>query len=226
MFSWPRGRRGSPRDLLGHGAHLFVDQTVGGEDDGAAQLVRIAGKSLTLPPASFDQEDTCGDVPFRKAEFPEAIEAAARHGGEVQGSGAVAAHAVRVLREVAVVLKMGLSLRLRTGKPVQSRLVESVAFLETWIFLAVEGCAFAAGGGKELIVKGIEDRRASSVSRWRARSKRRSTDSRAQKFVVPSSGSTCQRNSEAEALSCPVPSSAAMACSGKYLVRARDDEFL
>jgi len=46
---------------------------------------------------------------------------------------------------------------LRTGKPVQSRLVESVATLETWIFFAVEGGAFAARGGEKFIVKRIED---------------------------------------------------------------------
>src|SRR6266853_5139050 len=101
-----RDGRSAARDLQRHGAHLFVDQPVGGKNDRAAKLVRIPGKIADFAAGFFDQQNTRSGVPFRKAEFPEAVEAAGCHRGEIERGRTIAAHSVRVLREVAVVLKI------------------------------------------------------------------------------------------------------------------------
>jgi hypothetical protein len=53
-FSGSQGRRGPAGDLQRHGPHLFVDQPVGGENDGAAKLVRISGEIAHFPAGFFN----------------------------------------------------------------------------------------------------------------------------------------------------------------------------
>src|SRR5438445_7751349 len=101
-----RSGQGPAGDLQRHGSHLFVDQSVGGENDGATKLVRIPGEIAHSPSSFFNQQDARGGVPLLQAEFPEAVEAAGRNASQVQRGGAVAAHPVRALGKVAVVLKI------------------------------------------------------------------------------------------------------------------------
>src|ERR1700682_6412071 len=148
---------GQAGDLQRHGSHLFVDQPVGGENDGAAKLVRIPGEIAHFAASFFDQQDARGRVPFLQAKFPEAVEAAGSNGGEVQRGGAVSAHAVRVLREVAVELKIRAGLAVAHRKAGAEQACRERGVLGNSHFLAVERGAFAARGGEQFIVKRIED---------------------------------------------------------------------
>src|SRR5580704_13607005 len=111
-----RSGGGAAGDFQGHGAHLFMDEAVGSEDDGAAELVRMACKIADSAAGFFDKENAGGGVPFLQAKFPEAIEAACGDAREIERGGAVPAHAVGMLREVAVVLKIGAGLAVADGK--------------------------------------------------------------------------------------------------------------
>ena len=51
-------------DLAGDGAHLFVDEAVGGENDGAAELIGIAGKIADFAPGFFDEKNPGGGIPL------------------------------------------------------------------------------------------------------------------------------------------------------------------
>ena len=61
MANW--GWRASG-NFEGDGAHLFVDEAVGGENDGAAELIRIAGKIADSATGFFDEKDASGGVPL------------------------------------------------------------------------------------------------------------------------------------------------------------------
>ena len=94
-----------------------------------------------------------------KAEFPEPIEAPCGNAGKIQRRGAVPANSVRALSELAVILKIraGLAVaRWKTGAEQTRRERGVLGYVD---FLAVEGGAFAVGGGKEFVVERIEDRR-------------------------------------------------------------------
>src|SRR6266849_3047822 len=157
-YSWFRGRRGAEGNFRRHGAHFFVDQAVSGENDGATKLVWISGKIANPTAGFFDQQDACGHVPFCKAEFPEAIEAAGGNTGEIQRSGAIAAHTVRVLSEVTVVLKIGARFAVAHGKAGTKQACGKRGDFGDVDFLAVKGGAFATRGGEKFVVKRIENR--------------------------------------------------------------------
>jgi len=135
-----------------------VDEAVGGEDDGAAELVWISGEIADFSARFFDEQDSGGGVPLLEAEFPEAVEAASSDAGEVQRSGAIAAHAVRVLGEVAVVLKVRAGLAVAYRKAGAEQAGRERGVLGDVDFSAVKDGAMAARGGEKLVVKRIEDR--------------------------------------------------------------------
>src|SRR5713226_8208623 len=153
-----RACRAAARDLQRHGAHLFVDQPVGGENHGAAKLVRISGEIAHFATGFFDEEYACGGVPFREPKFPEALEAAGGNAGEVQRGGAVAANAVRMLSEVAVVLKIWAELSVAYRKAGAQQTGRDRGIFGDADFLVIKGGAFTARGGKKFVVKGIEHR--------------------------------------------------------------------
>ena len=131
-------------DFQRHCAYLFVDQPISGEDDGASELVRIAREIRNFATGFFNQQNACGSIPFRKAEFPESVEAAARHGGKIQGGRAITAHSVRALGEIAVVLQIRARFTVAHGKAGAEEAGRKRADLGDVNFLAVERGAFAA----------------------------------------------------------------------------------
>jgi hypothetical protein len=135
-----------------------VNEAVGGEDDGAAEWVRISGKIADFSAGFFDEQDSGGSVPLLETEFPEAVEAAGGDASEVQGGGAIAAHSVRVLREVAVVLKIRAGLAVAHGKAGAEQAGRERGAFGDVDFFAVEGSAVAARGSEKFVVKRIEDR--------------------------------------------------------------------
>src|SRR5260370_41460905 len=99
--SWPRLLRRVPGDFEGDGAHLFVDKTIGRENDGITKLVRLSGEIGHFAAGFFDQQNARSSVPFREAEFQEAIEAASRDTSENNLSGPTAARTLRWLGDNA-----------------------------------------------------------------------------------------------------------------------------
>src|SRR5260370_2494639 len=156
--SWPRLLRRAPGDFEGDGAHLFVDKTVGRENDGITKLVRLSGEIGHFAAGFFDQQNARGSVPFREAEFPEASEAASRGRGEIERGGPITAHTVRALGKVAVVAKIGAGLAIAHRKPGAQQTGRERGIWGNVDFLAVERGAFAARGGEKFVVKRIEDR--------------------------------------------------------------------
>src|SRR5229473_7719220 len=157
-FSWRCRPLRAAGDFQCHGAHLFVDEAVGGENDGAAQLVWISGKIAHSAAGFFDQQDAGGGVPLLETKFPEGVEAAGGNTGEVQRGGAIAAHAVRALGEVAVVSKIRAVLAVAHGKAGAEQACRERGVFGDVDFLAVEHGALAARGGEKFVVKRIEDR--------------------------------------------------------------------
>src|SRR6266481_4833707 len=89
-------------------ALFFVYGSVGGQNRRPAEPVRLAGKIADLPACFLHEQDTRGGVPFLQTELPEAIKAPGSHARKVEGSGAVAADAVRAQREVPIVVNVGI----------------------------------------------------------------------------------------------------------------------
>src|SRR5713101_9898777 len=157
-FSWRCRPLRAAGDFQCHGAHLFVDEAVGGENDGAAELVWISGKIAHFSAGFFDQQDARGGVPLLETKFPETVEAAGGDAGKVQRGGAIAAHSVRVLGEIAVVLKIWAGLAVAHGKAGAEQAGRERGVLGNVDFFAVEHGALAARGGEKFVVKRIEDR--------------------------------------------------------------------
>ena len=152
-----RKSRKAAGDFERDGAHLFVDEAVGGEDDGAVELIGFPGEIADFAAGFFDEEDAGGDIPFVEAKFPEGIEAACGDAGEIERGGAIAAHSVRALGEVTIVLKIGAGFTIANGKAgAEETRRESGVFGDVHFF-AVERGAIAASGGEELVGDGIED---------------------------------------------------------------------
>src|SRR5260370_26319534 len=145
------------RDFEGDGAHLIVDEAVRCEDDKAAEMVRISREIGDFPASFLDEQDSGRGVPLLEAEFPEAVEAARGDRGEIERGGAIAAHAVGALREVAVVLKIRARFAVahrETGA--EQTGVKGCDFGDV-DFFAAERRAFTARGGEKLVVERIED---------------------------------------------------------------------
>src|SRR6267154_2703109 len=168
--------RTAARDLERHGAHLFVDQPVGGKNDRAAKLIRIPGKIAHFAAGFFDQQNAGSSIPFRKAEFPETVKAAGCHRGEIERGGTIAADSVRVLREVAIILKIRAELSVAYRKTSTEQARRKRRIFGNADFLAVEGGAFAACGSKKFVVKRIAD--CGSEKRISLRESDRNTEAR------------------------------------------------
>ena len=146
-------------DFKSNGAHLFVDEAVGGEDDGAAELIGISGEIGDFATGFFDEEDSGGGVPGLEAEFPETVEAAGGDAGEIERGGAIATDAVRALGEVAIVLEIGAGFAVAHGEAGAEKAGGDGGVFGDVHFLAVEGGVIATGSGEELVVEGIENDR-------------------------------------------------------------------
>jgi hypothetical protein len=132
-----------------------VNEGVGGEDDGAAKLVGLAGEVSDFAAGFLDKEHPGGGVPLFEAEFPEAVEAACGHKGQVERGGAIAAHAVRTHGEIAVILEIGSAFAIVYGKTGAEQAGAEGGVLRDMDFFAVERGAFAAGGSEEFFGNGI-----------------------------------------------------------------------
>src|SRR5581483_11042872 len=110
-----------------------VDDAVGGQGLAGAAVVEGAAVHVGDGAAGFgDEEGAGGDVPGIEVEFPEAVEAPGGGVGQVEGSGAGAAHAVRAHGDLVVEVDVGILVAFVGGKPVASRLSESFFVAETW----------------------------------------------------------------------------------------------
>src|SRR5207302_9496880 len=138
------------------GPRYFVDQLVGGENDRAAKLIRVSGEICDSATGFFDQQNARGGIPFRKSEFPEAVETTRRDRGKVERGGAIAAYAVRALREIAVVLKIGAGFAVSHGKTSAEEAGRKRGDLGDTNLFAVKRGAFAPGGCEKFVVKRIE----------------------------------------------------------------------
>ena len=147
------------RDFESDGAHLFVDEAVGGEDDGTAELIGISGEIGDFTSGFFDEEDSGGGVPGLEAKFPETVEATGGDAGEIDSGGAIAADAVRALGEVAVVLEIWAGFAVAHGEAGTEKAGGNGGVFGDVHFLAVESGAFATGGAEEFVIEGIENYR-------------------------------------------------------------------
>src|SRR6266705_2989289 len=152
-------RSGAAGDFQRGRAHLFMDEAVGGEDDGAAEVIGLSFEVADSAAGLFDEQHTSGRVPLVQAEFPEAVKTPRGDAGEIERGGAIAADAVRALRELAVILKIRDGLAVAHGKTGTEKAGRERGNFGDVNFLAVEGGAFAARGGEEFLVKGVEDDR-------------------------------------------------------------------
>ena len=132
-----------------------MDQTIGGEDDVAAELIGCAVKIGNSAASFFDEQNACRGVPAIEAEFPEAIEAAGGNGGKIERGGTVAANAVRAQREIVVVMDVWASLALVNGKAGAKQTGGERWHFGYSDFFAVEGGAFTASCGKKLFINGV-----------------------------------------------------------------------
>ena len=134
-----------------------MNEAVGGEDDRTAELIGISLKVGDFATGFLNEENARGSVPLVEAEFPEAVEAAGGNTSEIERGGTVAANAVRTLGEFAVILKIRAELAIAHGKAGAKQAGRERSDFGDGDFLAVEGGAFAAGGGVKFIVERIED---------------------------------------------------------------------
>ncbi len=138
-------------------AHLFMDEAVGRKDDRAAEVIGLSFEVADSAAGLFDEQHSSGGVPLVQAEFPEAVEATGGDAGEIERGGAIAAHAVRALRELAVILKIRAGLAIAHGEAGAEQAGGECGDFGDVNFLAVEGGPFAARGGEEFLVKRVED---------------------------------------------------------------------
>ncbi len=152
-------RSGAAGDFERGRAHLFMDEAVGREDDRAAEVIGLSFEVADSAAGLFDEQHASGGVPLVQAEFPKAIKTSGSDAGEIKRGGAIAAHAVRALRELAVILKIRAGLAIPHRKAGAEQAGRERGDFGDADFLAVEGGAFAARGGEEFFVKGVEDDR-------------------------------------------------------------------
>ena len=152
-------RSGAAGDFERCRAHLLMDEAVGGEDNRAAEVIGLAFEVADSAARFFDEQHSRSGVPLVQAEFPKAVEATCRDAGEIERGGAITAHAVRALRELAVILKIRAGLAIPHGKTGTEEAGGECGDFGDVNFLAVEGGGFAARGGEEFLVKGVEDDR-------------------------------------------------------------------
>src|SRR5262249_1488472 len=103
-------------NLESDGAHFFVDEAVGCENDGTTEPVRLILEITDSSTGFLDEEDARSGVPSLKTKFPKTIEAAGRYASEIECGGAITADAVGSQREIVVVVNIGAGLALVNGK--------------------------------------------------------------------------------------------------------------
>ena len=136
-----------------------MDEAVGREDNRAAEVIGLSFEVADSAAGLFDEQHASGGVPLVQAEFPKAIKTSGSDAGEIKRGGAIAAHAVRALRELAVILKIRAGLAIPHRKAGAEQAGRERGDFGDADFLAVEGGAFAARGGEEFFEKGVEDDR-------------------------------------------------------------------
>src|SRR5262249_44851372 len=140
------------RDL----AHFFVDKAVSRENERSAKVIRLALEIADFAARFFDEQNARGDVPLVEAKFPEAVEAARSDAGKIKRRGAIAADAMRTLREFAIILKIRAQLAIAHRKPGAKQACGKSCGFRDGDFLAVETSAFASRRGVQLVVVRIE----------------------------------------------------------------------
>src|ERR1700732_2921156 len=103
-----RSRRITMRNLQRDLTHLFVNGAVGGENHRPAQTVRLTCKIADFAAGLLNQERAGRGIPRLQAEFPEAIEATGGYASKMERGGAIAAHAVRALRKIPIIVNVGI----------------------------------------------------------------------------------------------------------------------
>src|SRR5438067_10143957 len=111
------GSSRAPRNFQRDFAHFFVNAPVRRQNHRPAQFVRLPLEIADSAARLFDKKNARGDVPLVEPKFPETIEAAGSDGRKIQGGGAIAAYALRPLREFAVILQIRAELAIARGKP-------------------------------------------------------------------------------------------------------------
>jgi len=134
-----------------------VDETIGGQDRGAAKLIGTAVEAGDFSAGFLDEENASSDVPFGEAELPETVEATHGDGSEVERGGAVATHSMRPLGKLAIILKIGSGFAVAHREASAEQAGGESRIFGDVDFLAVETSAFGAGSGEKLVVEGIED---------------------------------------------------------------------
>src|SRR5216684_4441563 len=145
------------RNLQRNLAHFFVDGSVGGQNIRPAEPVRLAGKIADLPACFLHQQHARGGVPFLQTELPEAVKAPGSYTRKVEGSRAVAAHAVRTQREVPVVVNVGISQAFVYREAGAKQARRKRGHVRHLYLPVIQRRAFTARGGEQLIVKRVED---------------------------------------------------------------------
>src|SRR5712692_11106134 len=152
---------GRPRSAAGnfqrHRPHLFMDEAVGGEDDGTTELIRVPGKITDSAAGFFHEQDARGGIPLLKIKFPESVKAPSSHASKIECGGAIAANTVGALGEVAVILQIRARLAVAHGKTGAEETGGDGGVPGDADFLAVERGAFAAGRGEKFIAVRIKD---------------------------------------------------------------------
>jgi len=138
-------------------AYFFVDEAIGGKNDGRAKLIGFALEVADFAAGFFNEEHARGNVPLVEAKFPETVEAAGSNRGEIERRGTVAANAMGALREFAVILEIRAELAIARGKAGAEQACGKRRNFRDCDSFAVERGAFAARGGIQLVVVGIED---------------------------------------------------------------------
>src|SRR5580693_4967180 len=140
-----------------HAAYLLVDQAVCSEDDRATQLVGLS-REVADPAASFlDQQYPGGSIPGLKPKFPKAIEAAGGNAGKIQGSRAIAAHAVRAQSKIPVVVNVRIGQAFVHRETRAKKTCRKLVHFRNENSLAVKRGPCAAGGGEQLVIERIVD---------------------------------------------------------------------
>lgn len=153
-----RRRRGiATRKIEGDETHFFVDQTIGGEDDRAAESIGCAVKIGDCATRFFDEDDACGDVPAFQAKFPETVEAACGDAGKVEGGGAIAADTVGTEREIVVVVNVGTGLAFVNGEAGAKKACRERRNFGNGDLLSVQSGTFAASGSEKFFVNWVVD---------------------------------------------------------------------
>ena len=135
-------------DFKSNGAHLFVDEAVGGEDDGAAELIGISGEIGDFATGFFDEEDSGGGVPGLKPELPKSIEAPCSDARQIQRRRAIPSNTVRAQSKIPVEMNVRIRVAFVRRKARTKKAGGERIHFGNENSLAIQRGASAAGGGE------------------------------------------------------------------------------